>query len=117
MASSTFYTQPAVQAPWPGAGCAISSGHLPHDFEKLIQFAVVHGGWKLGGNSNSRAQQQQSLLATIKHHGTAVQVFKFAIYVAIPVTLTFYVAQNPDLLSSIIKNVRDSRSGAAKQAS
>lgn len=36
-----------------------------------------------------------------------VQVFKFAIYVAIPVTLTFYVAQNPDLLSSIIKNVRD----------
>ena len=34
-----------------------------------------------------------------------MQVFKFAIYVAIPVTLTFYVAQNRDVLSSIIKNV------------
>ena len=46
-----------------------------------------------------------------------MQVVKFAIYVAIPVTLTFYVAQNPDLLSSIIKNVRDLLSGAAHQAS
>ena len=57
------------------------------------------------------------MLATIRHHHCCVQVFKFAIYVAIPVTLTFYVAQNPDLLSSIIKNVRESRSGAAHQAS
>jgi hypothetical protein len=37
-----------------------------------------------------------------------LQVFKFAIYVSIPIVMTALIAGNPDTLEAIIKNVSKS---------
>ena len=70
--------------------------------------------------SQSAVAQQRLGLLTENGRGTAkdpAQAAKFAWYVAVPAALTLVVASNPDVLNSIIKNVRRERPGGKMTAS
>ena len=40
-----------------------------------------------------------------RRQGVALEAFKFALYLAVPISLTFFVAFNPTMLDKVIKNV------------
>mmetsp|Transcript_8608 Transcript_8608/g.15929 ORF Transcript_8608/g.15929 Transcript_8608/m.15929 type:complete len:82 (+) Transcript_8608:62-307(+) len=39
-----------------------------------------------------------------RRQGVALEAFKFALYLAVPISLTFFVAFNPTMLDKVIKN-------------